>query len=121
MLCMILCVVLLVQLSGMLLTSLMQQSLSPLDHLGHFHALLVQFWSFQAPRTMRVGCLWHYHHFHDNVTTWASLVHFCSRVAVPVLAQGHQGASPGSQRHCHLSMVTPFIRTVSSDPGGNTL
>ena len=125
--CMILHIVLLAQLSGTLLTSLMQQSLSPLGHLGHFHALLVRFWSFWALCPMRVGHLMHCHHFHDNMTAWAGLVHFCGRVVAPVpvqgkavhrssdhdpwtaLVQGCQGASPGSQRCRHLSMATPFV------------
>ena len=105
----ILHIILLAWLSGMLLTSLTQQSLSPLVHLGHFSALLVRFWSFWALRPMRVGRLMHCHHFHDDVTVWASLVCFCGGVVAPVPVQGHQGASPGSQRCCHLSMATPFV------------
>ena len=48
-------------------------------------------------------------HFRDDVTVWAGLVRFRGGVLAPVPVQGHQGASPGSQRHCHLSMTTPFV------------
>ena len=102
-------VVLLVRLSGTLLTSLTQWSLSPLVHLGHFRALLVHFWSFWALRPMRVGDLMCHRHFRDDMTVWAGLVRFRGGVLAPVPVQGRQGASPGSQRRCHLSMVTPFV------------
>ena len=49
------------------------------------------------------------HHFCDDMTAWAGLVRFRGGVLAPVPVQGHQGASPGSQRHRHLSMVTPFV------------
>ena len=102
-------VVLLARLSGTLLMSLMRRSLSPLVHLGHFRALLVRFWSFWALRPMRVGDLMCHRHFRDDVTTWAGLVRFRGGVLAPVPVQGRQGASPGSQRCRHLSMVTPFV------------
>ena len=109
MLCAILRIILLAWLSGMLLTSLTQQSLSPLCLLGHFCALLVRFWSFWALCPMQVGCLMCCRHFRDDVTAWAGLVHFCGGVLAPVLVQGCQGVSPGSQMCRHLSMVTPFV------------
>ena len=107
--CAIWCVILLARLSGTLLTSLMRRSLSLLVHLGHFCALLVHFWSFWALCPMRVGNLMHHHHFRDDMTAWAGLVRFCGGVLAPVLVQGCQGASPGSQRRHHLSMATPFV------------
>ena len=48
-------------------------------------------------------------HFRDDVTVWASLVHFRGGVLAPVLVQGCQGVSPGSHMCHHLSMVTPFV------------
>ena len=79
----------------------MQWSLSPLHLLGHFNALLVQFWSFWALHPMQVGRLMHCCHFQDDVTVWAGLVHFRSGIMAPVLVQGCQGVSPGSQRCRH--------------------
>ena len=105
----ILRIVMLAWLSGTLLMSLTQQSLSLLGHLGHFCALLVHFWSFWALCPMQVGDLMHHHHFRDDVTAWAGLVCFRGGVLAPVPVQGRQGASPGSQRCHHLSMATPFV------------
>ena len=58
---------------------------------------------------MRVGHLMHCRHFRDDVTAWAGLVRFRGGVLAPVPVQGRQGVSPGSQRHRHLSMATPFV------------